>query len=339
MMMPGRTYSAQTGYRYGFNGKENDNEVKGEGNQQDYGMRIYDPRLGRFLSVDPIASSYPQLTPYQFASNSPIWGVDLDGLEFYNKSNYLVQIRVNYDAKLKKITDGGVIINKYVVQPALRSILERECNNPNGVDCGGADIAKFHKELLYVFNKPAEAEMKDIDDPRAAGPDPVHLPIVPQNGTQERQQRKTKQFTEPVMEGNNTKAGVVVAAVELTGTLLEKLGQEYVKETFNDAVTQAYQSQTAVDIVQNAIDQGKIPDEYLDGYSLGQITDYIMGGTPIERLQWRNNKWQVVTEEKLTAVAKKIWSDWHDPIVKREYEKKQKEQEKAPVDNTRIQRN
>lgn len=37
-------------YRYGFNGKENDNEVKGEGNQQDYGMRIYDPRLGKFLS-------------------------------------------------------------------------------------------------------------------------------------------------------------------------------------------------------------------------------------------------------------------------------------------------
>jgi len=48
MIMPGRSYSAQTGYRYGFNGKENDNEVKGEGNEQDYGMRIYDPRVGNF---------------------------------------------------------------------------------------------------------------------------------------------------------------------------------------------------------------------------------------------------------------------------------------------------
>jgi hypothetical protein len=45
MMMPGRSYAVNAGYRYGFNGKENDNEVKGEGNQQDYGMRIYDPRL------------------------------------------------------------------------------------------------------------------------------------------------------------------------------------------------------------------------------------------------------------------------------------------------------
>jgi RHS repeat-associated protein len=81
MMMQGRKYEAGNGYRYGFNGKENDNEVKGEGNQQDYGMRIYDPRLGRFLSVDPLMKSYPQLTPYQFASNTPILAIDLDGLE------------------------------------------------------------------------------------------------------------------------------------------------------------------------------------------------------------------------------------------------------------------
>src|SRR5665213_1758004 len=82
MLMPGRKYSiANTNYRYGFNGKENDNEVKGTGNQQDYGMRIYDPRLGRFLSIDPRAESYPELTPYQFASNLPIAAIDLDGEE------------------------------------------------------------------------------------------------------------------------------------------------------------------------------------------------------------------------------------------------------------------
>jgi RHS repeat-associated protein len=79
MTMPGRKYSAATGYRYGFNGKENDKDA-GEG-IQDYGMRIYDARLGRFLSVDPIDEEYPELTPYQFASNSPIENDDMDGLE------------------------------------------------------------------------------------------------------------------------------------------------------------------------------------------------------------------------------------------------------------------
>jgi RHS repeat-associated protein len=69
-------------YRFGFNGKENDNGVKGLGNQQDYGMRIYDPRVGRFLSVDPLTKKYAELTPYQYASNRPIEGIDLDGMEF-----------------------------------------------------------------------------------------------------------------------------------------------------------------------------------------------------------------------------------------------------------------
>ncbi len=78
--MPGRSVNLGS-YRYGFNGKENDSEVKGDGNQQDYGMRIYDPRIAKFLSVDPITSEYPELTPYQFASNTPIWATDRDGLE------------------------------------------------------------------------------------------------------------------------------------------------------------------------------------------------------------------------------------------------------------------
>lgn len=58
-----------------------DNEVKGEGAQYDYGFRIYDPRIGKFLSQDPLFQTYPWLTSYQFASNSPIWAVDQDGLE------------------------------------------------------------------------------------------------------------------------------------------------------------------------------------------------------------------------------------------------------------------
>jgi len=73
--------SPSINYRYGFNGKEVDNEMFGIGNELDYGMRVYDPRVGRFLSVDPLTSTYPELTPYQFASNTPIQGTDLDGLE------------------------------------------------------------------------------------------------------------------------------------------------------------------------------------------------------------------------------------------------------------------
>lgn len=78
--LSGRIYQPGN-YRYGYNGKENDNEVKGQGNQVDYGERIYDPRLGRFLSTDPLTRSFPFYSPYQFAGNTPIQAIDLDGLE------------------------------------------------------------------------------------------------------------------------------------------------------------------------------------------------------------------------------------------------------------------
>jgi len=79
MLTPGRKFDAGSGYRYGFNGKENDKDISS--GAQDYGMRIYDARIGKFLSVDPITKQYPELTPYQFASNSPNESIDLDGLE------------------------------------------------------------------------------------------------------------------------------------------------------------------------------------------------------------------------------------------------------------------
>ena len=73
--------SAIGGYRYFFNGQEADNEVLGDLAFQNYGFRMYDTRVARFWGVDPLTKDYPMLTPFQFASCSPIWGVDLDGLE------------------------------------------------------------------------------------------------------------------------------------------------------------------------------------------------------------------------------------------------------------------
>lgn len=70
------------GYRYAFNGKEQDPSWNGVGNMYDYGFRIYDPRIARFSSVDPLTHSFPYWSPYQFAANTPIMAIDLDGLEY-----------------------------------------------------------------------------------------------------------------------------------------------------------------------------------------------------------------------------------------------------------------
>lgn len=114
MLMPARKFSAANGYRYGFNGKENDNEVKGEGNQQDYGMRMYDPRLGKFLSVDPLMTSYPWYTPYQFAGNRPIVAIDVDGLEPHDVSTHELKTELKPSAAEYATADDPIAHGKNI---------------------------------------------------------------------------------------------------------------------------------------------------------------------------------------------------------------------------------
>ena len=78
MLMPDRKWSISN-YRYGFNGYEDDRELKGDGNSVDFGERMYDPRLGRFLSIDPLSNQFPALSNYSFGYNNPILFIDQDG--------------------------------------------------------------------------------------------------------------------------------------------------------------------------------------------------------------------------------------------------------------------
>lgn len=61
---------------------EKDDEVKGNGNSLDFGARIYDPRVGRWLSRDTLEGKYPELSPYHFSANNPVLLVDRDGRDF-----------------------------------------------------------------------------------------------------------------------------------------------------------------------------------------------------------------------------------------------------------------
>jgi RHS repeat-associated protein len=48
-----------------------------------YGARMYDPQIGRFICLDPLASKFPWVTPYNYAENSPISNLDLWGLQAF----------------------------------------------------------------------------------------------------------------------------------------------------------------------------------------------------------------------------------------------------------------
>jgi RHS repeat-associated protein len=77
MMQPGRTFSTASGYRYGFNGKEKSAEIAND--DYDYGTRIYNARIARWLSIDPLQKKYPAISPFAFSLNSPNFYYDADG--------------------------------------------------------------------------------------------------------------------------------------------------------------------------------------------------------------------------------------------------------------------
>ncbi len=166
MMIKSREFVGFDQYRMGFNGKENDNEVKGQGNQQDYGMRIYDPRLGRFLSVDPMFKDYPELTVYQFASNTPIMAIDLDGLEAIIKIHskwFLKQIQKAVDAndieEAQRLT--WVAVNAKMPDGSDAASFIPSANDKTGFDVfddKGSRITSTADNIVYLGPKRAWAK-------------------------------------------------------------------------------------------------------------------------------------------------------------------------------------
>ncbi len=96
--LPNRTWNdGNRGYRFGFNGKEKDSETARD--NFDFGARIYDGRLGRWLSLDPLMKKYVDATPYSFSLDCPIYFTDIDGRD----------IIVNTDNVKNPKYDGPVI--------------------------------------------------------------------------------------------------------------------------------------------------------------------------------------------------------------------------------------
>ncbi|MGH7427166.1 MAG: RHS repeat domain-containing protein, partial [Candidatus Methylomirabilaceae bacterium] len=74
LLMPGRTLGSGT--KEGFTGKEQDAET----GLDYFGARYYMPALGRWGAVDPLASTFPEWSSYNYVLNNPLNSIDPTGL-------------------------------------------------------------------------------------------------------------------------------------------------------------------------------------------------------------------------------------------------------------------
>jgi RHS repeat-associated protein len=102
------------GYRYGFNSMEKDNEINVNGGSYDFGARIYDSRLGRWLSLDPLMAEYTSLSPYCGIGNNPILIIDPDGRKLIiDNGGVLLEYREGKLYSLDEVDDNGNYSKEY----------------------------------------------------------------------------------------------------------------------------------------------------------------------------------------------------------------------------------
>ena len=158
----GRSFSS-TAYRYGFNGKEKDNEVSGDGNEYDFGARIYDSRLGKWLSMDPKGGKYMSWSPYCFGLNNPIRFVDVGG-ETIGDPNSPATLMAK--TQLQK-TDAGKVLWKQL-EASEKAIYFHTANKLGTSE--EKNIYKASKGLggstmgKAVFEKTAKGEQANFED-------------------------------------------------------------------------------------------------------------------------------------------------------------------------------
>jgi RHS repeat-associated protein len=156
----GRSFSSAE-YRFGFNNQEKDDEIKGSGNSYDFEFRIYDPRLGRFLSIDPLTKQYPMLTPYQFASNRPIDGIDIEGKEWISQHKW--SDKITDAAHIKAL--GSDYVEGMTYQQAWTVMAPKllEAKEGDTYDCANLSITVM-VEYAYTFKLPVYVEDYKAED-------------------------------------------------------------------------------------------------------------------------------------------------------------------------------
>ena len=118
MLMPNR-HGQSDDYRYGFNGMEMDDEVRNtKGASYDFGARMLDPRIGRWLSGDPLENLYPSISTYTFVANSPLLFIDPDGKKLVIAGDPETVKLISYHlALLYSTKEGQLMLDKIIASP------------------------------------------------------------------------------------------------------------------------------------------------------------------------------------------------------------------------------
>jgi RHS repeat-associated protein len=154
VQMDGRRFVVDE-YRYGFNNKEGDSEI----GTVDYGFRMFNQLLARFLSTDPLVKEYPHYSAYQFAGNKPIVAIDIEGKEEFVITDYYNAAGVLYKTEV-------TVVNQYNADEngvSQGQMVHRSENRPV-VNVTGQTVGYTTQYVGTTISAPGVTAFKDINE-------------------------------------------------------------------------------------------------------------------------------------------------------------------------------
>jgi RHS repeat-associated protein len=305
MIIPGLSLMATPGKwnGYKYSAKELQKEL-GLG-WLDLGFRMYDPVVGRFWNVDPIAEKFYHVTPYNYAENNPVTGIDLWGLQYLNH-NVARIIAQNGRVDLKLSNFHNVTANRI-----------RALNN-NSANWKPGHIGVSQTVGHLNFSPAAKAEVAGMDNGYTPHVNPASNPSnintergEKKDGTPDMRQ-KERTIAAGVASSKTMAKGVLIVdaineGLQLAGGLLVAHDNKLLNEHRSGNVLG-----TAIKDVNKAITQGLIPNEYMNVNSLTDILNVVLQGESTTNSQAIMD----IGEKILQDISNRYNEEWMKKIKK-----------------------
>ena len=156
----------RTTYTFAFQGQERDDEALGDGNLYAFLMRMYDPRTGRFFSIDPLDKKYPYNSPYAFSENKVIRHVELEGAETddndyeFDPFSAFAQ-PTGYCETCVTVSDQEIIDYAYMIVDEFLDVADRTIasyERASGKDADMVDVARAYESAYHGLIQKYELE-------------------------------------------------------------------------------------------------------------------------------------------------------------------------------------